>query len=265
MECSQVSFFDGEATIVDNPLKGRRVGFIGKFRNRNSLIRKVKEMDASSKSKEGITKDTQILVIGEDVSQNVLNRLECYEHDGWHPLKIREEDLNKIFSGFYSDYITPEVFTKCVDIDISYYYWDPPILTDAQEDEETETLRKTSPLKYNVNQNPISGMEIFVPNIDGADMSALCQLIGNFGGFANREYYDETDVVLLSDDTLQKLKQGIKDDVIRQIEDKYNASSINTFNVVFSCESDLISWIEQRLETHPDDVSQRLLHKYLNR
>ena len=105
----QQDLFGDSANIQQNPLTDRRVGFIGKFKNRASLVRKVKEFGASPKSKEGLTRDTQILVIGSDVKQGLLNRLLCYEHDGWKPLKISETDLEDIFKGHYDGYETPSI------------------------------------------------------------------------------------------------------------------------------------------------------------
>ena len=96
----QQDLFGDSFTNQQNPLINRRVGFIGKFKNRAALVRKVKELGASPKSKEGLTRDTQILVVGNDVKQGVLNRLACYEHDGWKPLKISESDLQEIFKVF---------------------------------------------------------------------------------------------------------------------------------------------------------------------
>ena len=58
-------------------------------------------------------------------------------------------------------------------------------------------------------------------------------MIGNFGGYANTEYYDETNVVMLSEDTLRLLEQGIKDDVITKIEKTYNESSTKQYLVNF--------------------------------
>ena len=93
----QQDLFGDNATIQKNPLTDRRVGFIGKFKNRAALVKKAKEFGASEKSKEGLTRDTQILVLGTEIKQEDLNRLLCYEHDGWKPLKISETELQEIF------------------------------------------------------------------------------------------------------------------------------------------------------------------------
>ena len=70
----QQDLFGDSAIIQQNPLTNRRVGFIGKFKNRAALVRKVIELGASDKSKDGVTRDTQILVMGADVKQEDLNR-----------------------------------------------------------------------------------------------------------------------------------------------------------------------------------------------
>ena len=199
----QQDLFGDNAINQKNPLTNRRVGFIGKFKNRAALVKKVKEIGASDKSKDGLTRDTQILVMGADIKQEDMNRLLCYEHDGWKPLKISEAELQKIFQGYYGGYETPLVAKKQVSIDMSYYNWNPPVLSEEDGDDETGT-RCSSPLVYGEG-NPIYGMEIYVPNRPNKDMSVIRQIIGNYGGYANTEYYDDTNVVMLGEDTFRLL------------------------------------------------------------
>ena len=258
----QQDLFGDSAINQENPLTNRRVGFIGKFKNRAALVKKVKEFGASDKSKDGLTRDTQILVMGSEVKQEDLNRLLCYEHDGWKPLKITEVDLQEIFNGHYSGYETEPVAVKHVSIDMSYYNWTPPALS-SEEGEEDSGLRCSSPLIYG-EDNPVYGMEIFVPNRPNTDMGVIRQLIGNFGGYANPEYYDDTNVIMLGEETMQKLEQGIKDDIIVQIENQYNNSSAKMFNIQFTSESDFISWVKKRMERFPDESTIALMEKYNN-
>ena len=255
-----MDIFGGSAISQQNPLTNRRVGFIGTFRNRAALVKKVKEFGASDKSKDGLTRDTQILVMGSDVKQEDLNRLKCYEHDGWKPLKITEAELQEIFKGHYAGFETPEVAKKQVSLDMSYYYWIPPVLSEEDSDEDSG-VRCSSPLVYG-EDNPIYGMEIYVPNRPGIDMGILRQIIGNFGGYANTEYFDETNVVMLSEETLRLLEQGVKDDIIIQIEKQYNQSSAKLFNIQFTSEPDFISWVKMRMEKFPDESMVKLLEQY---
>ena len=143
---------------------------------------------------------------------------------------------------------------------MSYYNWVPPVFTD-EDDDEGSGVRCSSPLVYS-DDNPIYGMEIYVPNRPNTDMGVIRQLIGNFGGYANAEYYDDTNVVMLSAETLRLLEQGIKDDVIKKIEKQYNESSTKFFNIQFTSEPDFIKWVETRMEKYPDESTMALLEQY---
>ena len=143
---------------------------------------------------------------------------------------------------------------------MSYYNWTPPITSEDDSDEDSG-VRCSSPLVYG-DDNPIYGMEIYVPNKSNTDMGILRQLIGNFGGYANPEFYDDTSVIMLSEETLRLLEQGIKDDVIIQIEQQYNGSSAKMFNIQFTSEPDFISWIKKRMQKFPDESTLALLDKY---
>ena len=164
------------------------------------------------------------------------------------------------FKGHYNGFETPAVAKKQVSLDMSYYNWTPPLSSDIDSDEDSG-VRCSSPLVYG-EDNPIYGMEIYVPNRPGTDMGILRQIIGNFGGYANTEYFDETNVIMLSEETLHLLEQGIKDDVITQIEKQYNQSSTKMFNIQFTSELDFITWVKNRLEKFPDENTKKLLEKY---
>lgn len=250
-----------EGATCENPLKERRVGFIGSFKNRAALIRKVIAWGASPKSSDNLTRDTQILVVGKDVKQEVWNRLLMYEHDGWHPLRINEEDLLSIFSGNYDGFETPTHAKKSIHLDISYYNW-TPLYLDLTDEDCKGGIRLSSPLVYG-DKNPIYGLEIYVPEIPGVDMNTFRQIIGNFGGYANTEFYDDTRVVLLPDESLRHLQEGISDKVLNHIENAYNNSSALQFNVQFTSESEFINWAKDRVAKIGDNVTKKLLDNYL--
>ena len=264
----QSTLFEDEINMLSNPLKDRRVAFIGRFSNKAELLRRCIACGVTNKSKKegqqppsSLIHDTHILFVGTNVSKKDQDKFICYKHDGYHPLVLTENDLRRIFAGETSGYETPKVIKKQISIDLSYYNWIPPMVED--EDDPKNTIRCSSPLAYG-EANPIYGKEIFVPAIPGVNMQSFRQIIGNLGGYANTEYYDETNVILLSDDTLRKLEQGIKDDTICYIEDKYNNGSSPMFNVQFTCESDFIKWVEKRVEKFNDESTRKLLEVYFN-
>ena len=144
-------------------------------------------------------------------------------------------------------------------LDISYYNWTPPIIKG-----KTFVSRVESPLIYDEKgiENPLSQKEIYIPKEANIYTDVLYQIIGNLGGYANKEYYDDTNLIMLSIETLNNLERGNKDDVIKYIEDAYNKSDAIMFNVQFTSEPDFIKWVKKRMEIYPDESTIALLQKY---
>lgn len=123
-------------------------------------------------------------------------------------------------------------------------------------------IRNSTPVVYG-EDNPICQKEMYVPIIEGKNMGVLYQIIGNLGGYANKEYLDDTNIILLPDGLLRKLEQGVKDEVVQEIEKYYRKSSARFQNIQFTCEADFVSWVKKRLETAPDEGTRSLLEIYL--
>lgn len=257
-----------------NPLKGKRICLTGEFRmpqkelnaklkavgvdivDRVSDTRSYKEGDTIPPVKES----TNFFVVGSNPNEDSIKRFELNEHDGYHAIMIDENKLYNLLGGVFSEEdIIPDIVEKRLNIDISYYNWTAPIING-----KTFVSRVSSPLLYDDEgkQNPISQKEIYVPEIPGINMNAIYQIIGNLGGYANKEYFDDTNMIMLSNDTLRKLEEGIKDDVIIGIEEKYNKSNTKIFNIQFTSESDFINWVRKRMEIFPDDSTISLLKLY---
>lgn len=259
---------------LPNPLKGKRICLTGEFRipqkelnaklkavgvstiDRVSETRVYKEGDAIPPVKES----TSFFVVGNNPNEDSMKRFELNEHDGYHAKKITEDQLYDYLNGHFTEEdLVPDVVEKRLHIDIGYYNWSAPVING-----KTFVSRVSSPLKYDEtgNDNPIYLKEIYVPAIPGKNWNTFCQMIGNFGGYANKEYYNDTNMVLLSDDTLRKLGNGIKDEVILGIENRYNKSNTKVFNVQFTSESDFINWVKRRMELSPDESTLALLKDY---
>lgn len=259
---------------LTNPLKGKRICLTGEFRmpqkelnarlkavgvdtiDRVSDSRVYKEGDAIPPVKE----TTNFFIVGTNPNEDSMKRYALNEHDGYHAKMITEDKLYDFLCGkFTEEDLVPDIVEKHLHIDIGYYNWNVPTING-----KTFVSRVSSPLKYDKEgkDNPISQKEIFVPNITGKDMGAFFQIIGNLGGYANKEYYDDTNMILLSDETLKKLEKGIKDDIIIDIENRYNKSNTKIFNVQFTSESDFIGWVKRRMVIYPDDSTITLLQKY---
>lgn len=274
MSSQQLDLF-GETAIV-NPLSGKRICLTGVFRMpQKELNSKLKAVGVDPKFinwvsdtrtyKEGdvippVKESTHFFVVGSTPNEDSLKRFALNEHDGFHAKMISEDKLYEYLAGQFTDEdMVPDVVEKKLHLDYSYYNWAPPIING-----KTFITRVASPLSYDpeCRSNPITRQEIYVPDFPGVDMNVFRQLIGNLGGYANKEFFDETNIVMLSDSTLNKLKQGIKDDVILGIENRYNKSNSKIFNIQFTSESDFINWAKIRMVKFSDESSKALMVKY---
>lgn len=257
-----------------NPLQGRRVCLTGEFSMpQKELYSKLKKIgvtiiDRVSDNriyKEGdaippIKESTNYFIVGKNPNGDSLKRYALNKHDGFHAKMIDEEKLYAILRGhFSSEDFVPETVEKKLDINISYYYWTPPIING-----KSFISRVSSPLLFDNEgrSNPISQKEIYIPKIPGIDMDNFYQIIGNLGGYANNIYYDDTNTILLSDITLKNLEKGIKDEIIIYIENIYNKSNTKIFNIQFTSESDFIKWVKHRMMIFPDTSTISYLKKY---
>lgn len=272
MNTQQLDIFG--QTELTNPLKGKRICLTGEFKmpqkelnaklkaigvdiiDRVSDSRVYKEGDAIPPVKE----TTSFFVVGTNPNEDSMKRYALNEHDGYHAKMITEDILYNYLSGQFTEKdLVPDVVEKSLHIDIGYYNWSAPTING-----KTFVSRVSSPLNYDKEgkDNPISQKEIYVPDILGINMDAFCQIIGNLGGYANKEYFDDTNMIMLGNETLRKLEQGIKDNVILDIEKRYNKSNAKIFNVQFTSESDFINWVKQRMTIYPDESTIALLQKY---
>lgn len=267
------SLFDKE--LLYNQLKGKRVCLNGTFnydvKVLNGLLKRcgvtmIDRVSASSCSQEGATmlptkENTHLYVVGKNPNIESLKRYELNKHDGFLVPITTEHGLMELIEGT-SDIVLPEVIQKRLDLSIDYYNWKAPIINGKEF-----VSRLSSPLQLDTEMftNGIYGKEIFVPECKNVDMLAFRQLIGNFGGFANNIYDDDTNIILLGDETLQRLRDGLKDDIIKYVENTYNRSDSKLFNIQFLSHADFLNWVKARLKRFPDTSSQMLLNKVKNK
>ena len=259
---------------VENPLRGKRICLTGEFRiPQKELNAKFEAIGVAKVDKVSDTRvyidgvpippvkeSTHFFVVGKNPNEDSMKRFALNEHDGYHAKMISEDKLYEYLAGqFTEDDMVPDIVEKHIKLDYSYYDWTAPVING-----KTFVTRVSSPLYYDPECciNPIARKEIFVPTIPGVDMNVFRQLIGNHGGYANAEFFDETNIVMLSDSTLEKLKKGIKDEVILGIENRYNKSNSKIFNIQFTSESDFIKWAKIRMEKFSDESTKVLMKKY---
>ena len=92
--------------------------------------------------------------------------------------------------------------------------------------------------------NTLYTRELFVPSDTRTPQDELYQKLGDHGIYANSYIDDTTDVIVLSDLTLERLKAGETDDTIRTIEKAYDESRSQTFRFVLTSEHELLEWLQ---------------------
>ena len=183
---------------LSNPLKGKRVCLTGEFRlphkelkaklesvgvktiDKVSDTRNYQETDAIPPVKE----KTHFFIVGSNPNIESLKRHALNVHDGYHAKQIDEETLYNYINGNFTEKdLISDVIEKHIDIDYGYYQWEAPNING-----KTFASRVSSPLIFDFEglTNPLSQKEIFVPEIPKIDTGIIRQLIGNFGGYANK-------------------------------------------------------------------------------
>ena len=68
---------------------------------------------------------------------------------------------------------------------------------------------------------------------------------------------------MLSDSTLEKLKNGEKDESIMMIQNYYNKNKGDKFDFKFMSEDDILNFAQLWSEVHNDEVMRALYERYL--
>ena len=238
----QTSLFDGHK---QNVFTDRRICITGNAGNKSLLKKRLLEVNASQVDYNILTKSTHYLITGESPDNETMKRLTLYQHDGFLIKLLTLEDVDRIFAGHTEGYETDINITKHLKLTREHYYWEPPALKGNDED---SVKRVSSPLPYDYPNtlNPIVRKEIFVPG-DGNEKRTclLRQIIGNLGAYANREFFQETELIMLSETSFRALMDGEENDVLQLIEKTYNQSKSNVFNYQFTNETDFLCWLEK--------------------
>lgn len=252
--------FSNEQNVAQ--LKGIRICLAGSFsvpiqalkkQLRNLGVITIDHVTPSDSASYPVKETTNLFVVGSDVSEECMMRYAMNCHDGYKAVKITEEELYSLMRGEIFVEI-PQKIIKHIDLDYSYYSWDAP---------KNQQTHRSSPYIYDLNSvhSPVYGRELYVPKIEGINYYALIQIIGNLGGYSNDQNYPNSDMILLPDETVEKLKNGVKDSIIQKIEDDYNKSDSKIFGYCFTCLSDFLKWVEYRLSQCPDLSTQTLIDK----
>lgn len=217
---------------MECPLKGRRVTVTGRFpRNRQQLTSTLKRLGAKEVKWDNLSRGAHFLLVGDEPDGETMNYWQLYRHDGYEAKRITIEDLQKIQDGVYAPYQLSEGdVRKQLHLLKEDIWWKAPQISGLK------SQRQDSPLALD-GMDVLYGREIFVHPGITALYPTLRQDIGNLGGYANAEMSDEIDSIVIP--------EALPQEIITAIEDYYNKSRSQQFNIPFIILEDLMEYLDK--------------------
>ncbi len=237
----------------ESPFNGARAYLTGTFSTDKRKIAKMLESEGAVLSSESgssnwlnISKDTCVIIAGENPDERDMEKTEILSFDGYHIPAITEEEMNNILSGkSKANFPKPE---KHVDITFDSLF-----------------KSKFSPmLHFNFYEvkHPLGEREIFIKGVKG-NLSLIEQSLGNIGAYAVHKFDPiNTDYFWLTRETVEKLKAREKDEFIQHVTNTYNSSRSTKFTYRFIIEQEAVHWMEYRARELGDSQSLDYLMRY---
>ena len=220
----QYGFFTDEDFQQATPFTDRVVCVIGNIGTNASAVKKRILDFGATEVRTSVSRGVHYVIIGDDVPDSQLSALSELNFHGYYPMILHKAELNDIFSGHYTDYISSSEIVKTLRLGIQHY-----------NELKVELIPGV---------NSLYTKEVYVPAVTQISQTELCQLLGNLGIYANSYMDDSTNLLLLPDYSISHLKEGITDDVILYIQDSYNTMRAQNFIFQLVSESDLLAWLK---------------------
>lgn len=252
-----------ETTEVSHILAGRKIVITGFDRfEKKRLKERIEEIGGIVIG--NVSKNVSYVFMGENPGKSKTEEIAKLIHNGYAIQTILREDIELILNGTIKDkekYVTNTAGIKNLDFTIDHFrkhhmrmYLEGEI--SIFEKKEPGSIRKEF-------YNPFSMKCFYLGKELMEDFYYLAQLIGNLGGYVEKEITTDTQVCILSDSTLKKLEYGEKDDTILYIQNYYNNTRSVTFDMVFVSLSEVLSFILIFINKFQERSTTELYDKYI--
>lgn len=226
----------------NNPFYDRKVVITGDFsQERKQLGISLKRMGADVNT--AISKKTNYVLIGTNPGPSKMEQLDKLIHNGFNIRKLYQEDIDAIFAGNWQGYHEEKEVKKELSLTYEHY--------------------SNHHLEFKNGYNIIASKELYYGKGFRGNFDLFNQITGNLGAAGDLAIYPETNICVLSDATIDKLKNEEKDDTVKYIEDVYNNSDSIVFDFSFMSESDILEFCKERCERCDDEVTMELYEKYM--
>ena len=197
-------------------------GTIGRYSQREArLLASQKGIDTAAAP----SKFVCMCLLGEGIKDDHLEIIEKLAFNGFYIPTYRGEEAIRMLEADRAEWPEMTPVKKHIVIDMSHY----------------ERMH----IDMDERENPIYGREIFFGKGWRGDFMLLNQMAGFLGSCGDFDHiWPETDLIALSDSTIEHLERGEQDETTRYIAEHYNQSDAITFAYKFISESDILSVCE---------------------
>ncbi len=222
----QGELFDKDTQACQSPLAGRVVCMLGSFAQSNATMqRKLREQGADYKPSTRVSRNVHYVLVGRGAPQDQLDYLDTLAFNGYHPRVLTQQDWDAIQQGQWEPYRTPLQIEKHLRLTMRHF--------------------QSARVDYGARMNPLYTHELYIAPDTETPQAELYQMLGNRGIYANPYIDDTTDVLVISEQTLNHLRAGETDNVLQTIEDTYNASRAQQYRLVMTTERELMEWLRR--------------------
>ena len=219
-------FSDGDFT-QDTPFTGRSVCALGSFSlSSKALQERLLSMGADFKPSTKVSRNVHFVLVGRGAPQDQLEYLQTLVFNGYCPKVLNANELDDLLAGHYSPYRVPEKIQKQLHLTLRHY--------------------QQFQVDYSCGVNPLYTKELYVSPDMQTPQAELFQRLGDHGIYANSYIDDTTDVLVISDRTLECLQRCESNEILRYIEDIYNKSRAQNYRYIMTTEGQLLSFLSQQ-------------------
>lgn len=227
----------------DSPFANRKVVITGDFAIGRENVEWIVQEKHRGVKVGNFSKKVHYAIIGEEPGPAKMDKLEKLIHDGFRIRKIHEEELMSILSGNWEGCHVDEEVKKDLDFSFEHYM--------SHHYSPSGVL------------NPIARKELFFGKEFSGSRDVFRQITGNLGAAGDDFICAETQICVLSDRTLDALRNGEKDETILYIQDYYNQNKSVTFELSFLSEADILQFCKDWCEKNDDQSTSYYYQSYL--
>ncbi len=225
MTIQQTFLFPDMEAYETQPLKGRIVCILGSFvQPAKELTKRLTQMGAECKMGTKVSRNVHYVLVGNDAPADQLEYLHTLAFHGYHPRVLDQQGVDRLMEGHIASLMVDTEIRKDLHLTWEHYM--------------------QCCMKLEAGRNNLYTKELFVAADVMERTPGLSIALGNRGIYANTYIDDSTDVLVMGNDTLQKLKEGISDDTLHAIEQTYNQSHAQSFRYVLLAEAELKEWLD---------------------